>query len=55
MDDLRAEVEAREAGRFDVRRFHQRALSHGTPTVAMLREALSDDAQAARRPFRRIA
>jgi uncharacterized protein (DUF885 family) len=55
MDDLRVEVERREGAPFDLRHFHQRLLSHGTPTVAMIREALTDDDQALRRPFSRIA
>ncbi len=52
--DLRAEVERREGGDFDVRRFHQRVLSHGTPTVDVVRDALADDAPV-HRPFSRTA
>jgi hypothetical protein len=48
-------VEAREADAFDVRQFHQRLLSHGTPTVEMIREALAEGEPALRRPFLRIA
>lgn len=48
--DLQAEVRTAEGAAFDVRRFHQRLLSHGTPTVAVVRRALCDDAPA-RRPF----
>jgi hypothetical protein len=52
--DLRADVHRREGRDFDVRRFHQRLLSHGTPTVALLAEALQDDSPS-RRPFARSA
>lgn len=48
--DLRATTEAAEGADFDLRSFHQRVLSHGTPTIAILREALADDAPS-RRPF----
>ncbi len=52
--DLRADVEAREGVDFDVRAFHQRVLSHGTPTVAMVADALADDAPI-HRPFQASA
>jgi hypothetical protein len=52
--DLRVEAEAREGHGFEVRRFHQRVLSHGTPTPAMVADALRADAPA-RRPFARSA
>jgi uncharacterized protein (DUF885 family) len=48
--DVRAEVERAEGSGFDLRRFHQRLLSHGTPTIDIVREALRDRAPA-RRPF----
>jgi uncharacterized protein (DUF885 family) len=51
MGDVRREVELTEGARFDLRAFHQRVLSHGTPTVRIVRDALRDDAPA-RRPFR---
>jgi uncharacterized protein (DUF885 family) len=35
---------------FDLRGFHQRLLSHGTPTIDIVRDALRDDAPAIR-PF----
>ena len=54
MGDLRDEVERHEGHDFDVRRFHQRVLSHGTPTVDVVRDALADDAPV-HRPFRRTA
>jgi uncharacterized protein (DUF885 family) len=54
VSDLRAEVERREGADFDVRRFHQRVLSHGTPTVDVVRHALADDAPTYR-PFRQTA
>jgi len=50
LTDLRAAVEAREGAEFDLARYHQRVLSHGTPTVPLLASALADDAPA-RRPF----
>ncbi|GGI08811.1 DUF885 domain-containing protein [Egicoccus halophilus] len=50
LGDLRREVEDAAGGDVDVRRFHQRVLSHGTPTVEIVRAALADDAPA-RRPF----
>jgi hypothetical protein len=52
--DLRAEVEEREGTAFDLRGFHQRVLSHGTPTVGMVADALADDAPI-HRPFRATA
>jgi hypothetical protein len=48
--DVRAEVERREGRDFDLRGFHQRLLSHGTPTIDIVRDALRDDAPAIR-PF----
>jgi hypothetical protein len=53
--DLRAEVEQREGAGFDLRDFHQRLLSHGTPTVALVAGALRDDDAQVRRPFARSA
>jgi uncharacterized protein (DUF885 family) len=50
LGDVRAEVERAEGSSFDLRRFHQRLLSHGTPTIDIVREALHDQAPA-RRPF----
>lgn len=50
LSDLRRAVQIREGASFDVRSFHQRALSHGTPTTAMVGEALADDAPS-HRPF----
>jgi hypothetical protein len=50
LGDLQAETHAREGSRFDLRRFHRRVLSHGTPTVDVLRRALADDG-VERRPF----
>lgn len=50
LTDLRSEVELREGPGFDLRSFHQRVLSHGTPTVAIVAAALADEAPA-RRPF----
>ncbi len=52
--DLRAEVEKRDGSDFDVRGFHQRVLSHGTPTVDIVAAALRDDAPV-HRPFRETA
>lgn len=54
LEDLRAEVEGRQGPAFEVRSFHQRVLSHGTPTVAIIADALADDAPA-HRPFRNVA
>jgi hypothetical protein len=48
--DVRAEVERAEGVSFELRSFHQRLLSHGTPTIDIVREALRDRAPA-RRPF----
>jgi hypothetical protein len=48
--DVRAEVEQREGRAFDLRGFHQRLLSHGTPTIDIVRDALRDDAPVLR-PF----
>ncbi|MCC5948675.1 MAG: DUF885 domain-containing protein [Nitriliruptoraceae bacterium] len=50
MRDLRAAVARAEGPGFDLRRFHQRVLSEGTPTVRIVAEALADDAPV-RRPF----
>lgn len=50
LTDLHAEVRAREGASFDVRSFHARVLSHGTPTTALVAEALRAGAPA-RRPF----
>ncbi|MFA9444380.1 DUF885 domain-containing protein [Egicoccus sp. AB-alg6-2] len=50
LGDLRREFEAAATGTFDVRAFHQGVLSHGTPTVDVVREALRDGAPP-RRPF----
>jgi len=50
LTDLRAEVERREGAGFDREGFHQRVLSHGTPTVPLLSAALADGAPALR-PF----
>lgn len=52
--DLRRSVEEKEGAAFDVRGFHQRVLSHGTPTVGIIADALADDAPI-HRPFRAIA
>ncbi|WP_052664123.1 DUF885 domain-containing protein [Nitriliruptor alkaliphilus] len=48
--DLHEEVRDREGAAFDTAAFHQRLLSHGTPTVDVVRRALADDAPV-RRPF----
>jgi hypothetical protein len=48
--DLRDEVRRTEGERFDAARFHRRLLSHGTPTVDVIRRALADGAPE-RRPF----
>jgi uncharacterized protein (DUF885 family) len=50
MCDLRREFEAAAGAGFDQRAFHQAVLSHGTPTVSIVRDALLDDAPV-RRPF----
>lgn len=47
---LRRTVEAREGAAFDLGGFLRRVLSHGTPTVAIVAEALADGAPV-RRPF----
>ena len=54
LGDLRREVELREGPAFDLRRFHQRVLSHGTPTAAIVAAALRDDAPS-HRPFAKSA
>lgn len=48
--DLHAEVAAAEGRAFDTRAFHQRVLSHGTPTVDVIGRALREGAPA-HRPF----
>ena len=48
--DLRSQVERRAGAGFDARSFHQRVLSHGTPTVSVIAAALADAAPA-HRPF----
>jgi hypothetical protein len=48
--DVRYEVEQEEGAAFDLRGFHQRLLSHGTPTIEIVRDALRDQAPV-RRPF----
>jgi hypothetical protein len=50
VSDLRYAVERAEGSAFDVRAFHQRVLSEGTPTVGVVADALADDAPALR-PF----
>jgi hypothetical protein len=50
LGELRRATEAREGAAFDVRHFHQRVLSHGTPTTAIVAEAIADGAPE-RRPF----
>ncbi|MFP4150131.1 MAG: DUF885 domain-containing protein [Nitriliruptoraceae bacterium] len=50
LTDLRSEVELREGSAFQARTFHQRVLSHGTPTVRIVAEALADEAPTLR-PF----
>jgi hypothetical protein len=50
LGDLRREVEATAGPGFDVRAFHDGVLSHGTPTVSVVRDALRDGAPL-RRPF----
>lgn len=44
LSDLQRVTRQREGNDFDQHRFHQRLLSHGTPTVAMIAEALREDA-----------
>ena len=48
--DLRYAIERRDGPRFDLRAFHQRLLSEGTPTLSVIEAALQDDAPS-RRPF----
>ncbi len=48
--DLRWQVERRAGAAFDARSFHQRVLSHGTPTVSIIAAALADAAPV-HRPF----
>jgi hypothetical protein len=50
LSDLRAQVQGEEGGAFDLHGFHQRLLSHGTPTIDIVREAIGDDAPI-HRPF----
>lgn len=50
LGDLEAAERARAGASFDRRGFHQRVLSHGTPTFAVVARALADGAPA-RRPF----
>ncbi len=50
LTDLRAEVARREGPGFDQRDFHQRVLSHGTPTVPLIAEALAHETPI-HRPF----
>jgi len=50
LTDLRAAVARREGPDFDARDFHQRVLSHGTPTVPLIAEALAHEAPI-HRPF----
>jgi hypothetical protein len=50
LGDLHADAVAAEGAAFDACAFHQRLLSHGTPTVEVVRRALRDDAPV-RRPF----
>lgn len=51
MWDLRRGEEARLGADFDERTFHHRVLSHGTPTITILRDTLADPAAEVRRPF----
>lgn len=48
--DLRREVEQRDGAAFNLRAFHQQVLSHGTPTVEIIADALSAQAPTLR-PF----
>jgi hypothetical protein len=50
MADLRDQVETDEGNAFDLRDYHQRLLSHGTPTIEVVRAAIGDDAPI-HRPF----
>ncbi len=47
---LRRSEERRLGAYFDLRDFHHRVLSHGTPTTAIVAAALADEAPALR-PF----
>lgn len=51
MGDLRAEVRSSRGAAFDVHAYHQQVLSHGTPTVAIAREAVLRDDPEVRQPF----
>jgi uncharacterized protein (DUF885 family) len=42
LQQLRGEVERDEGAEFDARAFHQRVLSHGTPTIEIVQRALAD-------------
>jgi uncharacterized protein (DUF885 family) len=44
LTDLRRLVERREGPAFDLADFHRRVLAHGTPTVAIVAAALTDEA-----------
>lgn len=48
---LRERAERAAGADFDGRDFHQRLLSHGTPTIDIVARALADPTAAARRPF----
>lgn len=48
--DLKLERQRAEGDAFDLRRFHQQLLSHGTPTVDIVASALRDGAEV-HRPF----
>jgi hypothetical protein len=50
LSDLRAQVQGEERSAFDLHAFHQRLLSHGTPTIEIVRDAIGDDAPI-HRPF----
>lgn len=52
MGDLRTEAQTLRGPAFDVHAYHQQLLSHGTPTVAIAREAVLRDDPEVRRPFR---
>lgn len=49
--DLEAEHQRREGRGFRLADFHQRLLAHGTPAFAVVRAALRDQTDGARRPF----
>jgi hypothetical protein len=51
LGDLRTETAAAEGAGFDAGDFHRRLLSHGTPTIDVVRRALADPRAAVRRPF----